>query len=214
MSEYSYPKLSEAIKSVLLNDLPQVVDIHIKSFPNFFLTFLGKDFLLLLYKGICNEPDGIILGAFLDDQIEGFIAGVTNQCGFYKRLIKRQKWAFAFASLKALLRCPRIAPRLLRALRKPSEAQQASAEACLMSIAVRPEYEGKGIGRQLVEAFNQELINRGISSVCLTTDKNHNDRVNQFYQKLGFCLSRSYVTPEGRAMNEYLIHPGRNKTES
>jgi predicted N-acetyltransferase YhbS len=69
---------------------------------------------------------------------------------------------------------------------------------------VRPSSEGKGIGRQLVLAFCQALAARGVESVCLTTDRDRNDRVNRFYQQLGFRLSRSYVTPEGRAMNEYV----------
>ena len=46
---------------------------------------------------------------------------------------------------------------------------------------------------------------RGVSSVSLTTDRDNNERTNDFYQKLGFELARTYVTPEGRAMNEYLI---------
>jgi ribosomal protein S18 acetylase RimI-like enzyme len=74
-----------------------------------------------------------------------------------------------------------------------------------MSIAVRPESAGKGIGKWLVEAFCKELANRGATAVCLTTDRDKNDQVNQFYQRLGFQLSQTFVTPEGRAMNEYFI---------
>jgi ribosomal protein S18 acetylase RimI-like enzyme len=190
---------------MVLSDLESVVGIHLESFPGFFLTFLGHDFLALLYKSMQSDPESVALVASSDGQIEGFVAGVMHQSGFYQRLIKRQKWAFAVAALGALLRRPAIAPRLLRALRQSAEAQQASAEACLMSIAVRPESEGKGIGKQLVTAFCQELAKRGVPAVCLTTDRDNNDRVNHFYQQLGFCLSQSYVTPEGRAMNEYLI---------
>jgi len=213
MSKHFHNKLNIAVKSILFSDLPQIVDIHLKSFPHFFLTFLGKNFLSLFYTSVYHEPDSIILVATLNDRIEGFAAGVTNQCNFYQRLVKKQKWAFAFASLRALLRRPRIAPRLLRALMKPAKVQCAVAEACLMSVAVRPESEGKGIGKKLVKAFCQELAKRGIRTACLTTDRDNNDRVNQFYQKLGFRLSRYYVTPEGRAMNEYVIQVGIGKTE-
>lgn len=190
---------------MVLSDLEAVVEIHLNSFPGFFLTFLGHDFLALLYKSMQSDPECVVLVASSNGQIEGFVAGVMHQGGFYQRLIKRQKWAFALAALGALLRRPAIAPRLLRALKRPADVQQASAEAGLMSIAVRLESEGKGIGKRLVEAFCQELARRGVHAVCLTTDRDNNDRVNHFYQKLGFCLSRSYATPEGRAMNEYII---------
>ena len=193
------------VRPMLSDDLPQVVEIHLRGFPGFFLTFLGHRFLTLLYGGIQSDPEGIVLVASSRGQIEGFVAGVTLQSGFYQRLIKKQKWAFAAAAVGALLRRPAIAPRLLRALKRPADAQQASAEACLMSIAVRPESQGKGIGSRLAEALCQDLAKRGAHAVCLTTDRDNNDRVNRFYPKLGFRLSRSYITPEGRAMNEYVI---------
>jgi ribosomal protein S18 acetylase RimI-like enzyme len=193
------------IRPMSPDDLPQIVGIHLESFPGFFLTFLGHDFLTVLYKSMQSDPESVVLIAFSNGQIEGFIAGVTHQSGFYQRLIKKQKWSFAVAALGALLRRPAIAPRLLRALRRPADAQRASAEACLMSIAVRPESAGKGIGERLVEAFCQELAERGVHAVCLATDRDNNDHVNHFYQGLGFRLSRTYITPEGRAMNEYVI---------
>jgi len=75
----------------------------------------------------------------------------------------------------------------------------------LMSIAVKPEAEGRGIGKKLVEAFCREAAGRGAPAVCLTTDREGQDQVNRFYEQMGFQVSRTYVTPEGRAMNEYLI---------
>jgi ribosomal protein S18 acetylase RimI-like enzyme len=74
-----------------------------------------------------------------------------------------------------------------------------------MSIAVHPNYQNKGIGKLLVQEFLGEIRRRGIQRVNLTTDKEKNDAVNVFYQRLGFQLTRSFVTPEGRWMNEYVI---------
>ena len=44
-----------------------------------------------------------------------------------------------------------------------------------------------------------------LKQVNLTTDRLGNDAANRFYQQLGFTRSRTYVTPEGREMQEYLI---------
>ena len=185
-------------------DLEQIVAMHQQSFRGFFLTFLGPRFLKLLYQCIGSDAEGVVLVAS-SERVEGFVAGVMHQSGFYRRLVKRHKWAFARAALGAVFKKPSIAPRLLRALRRPTEAQVTAVDACLMSIAVRAESEGQGIGQQLAKAFCQALSTRGVTAVCLTTDHDQNERVNQFYQKLGFQLHRVFTTPEGRKMKEYVV---------
>jgi glycosyltransferase involved in cell wall biosynthesis/ribosomal protein S18 acetylase RimI-like enzyme len=193
------------VRPVSSDEISQVVEIHLRSFPGFFLTFLGRDFLELLYKSIYEDSKGIILVAASDICVRGFVAGVTNQKCFYQSLIARRKWRFAFSALKALIKRPAILFRLVRALHRPTEANKATGEACLMSIAVHTDYVSKGIGQQLVKAFCEELSQRGSPSVCLTTDQVKNEPVNRFYQRLGFQLSNTFITPEGRAMNEYLM---------
>ena len=74
-----------------------------------------------------------------------------------------------------------------------------------MSIAVLPEYQGRRIGKVLVQEFLNEMQRRRMRWVNLTTDKHKNDAGNAFYSGLGFQLARSFVTPEGRWMNEYVI---------
>lgn len=195
---------SVIIRSARFEDVPSLVNVHLAGFAGFFLTFLGRDFLALLYGQLMADRDGVVLVAEVDGMVVGFVGGILQQTGFYRRLATEHKWAFARAALGAVIRRPMIAPRLLRALRRPAEAQQSAAEACLMSIAVLPDASGHGIGQQLVRAFCSELIDRGAPAVCLTTDRDGNDRTNRFYQQLGFRLSASYVTPEGRPMNEYV----------
>ena len=74
-----------------------------------------------------------------------------------------------------------------------------------MSLAVGPSARRSGHGRSLVTAFAEECRKRGVEAFCLTTDADGNDAVNAFYASLGFSLARSFVTPEGRRMNEYLM---------
>jgi ribosomal protein S18 acetylase RimI-like enzyme len=186
-------------------DIGEVVRIHLASFPGFFLSFLGAGFLRLLYAEIAAAEEGILIVVEREGQFGGIVAGVTRQSGFYGRLVRKRKWAFAVAAAGALLRRPSIAGRLLRALRKPKEASEASAEASLMSIAVVPQAAGRGLGAALVRAFCDELRLRSVSRFCLTTDRDENDEVNAFYRKLGFELARTFTTPEGRRMNEYLM---------
>jgi GNAT superfamily N-acetyltransferase len=185
-------------------DLDAVTAVHMSSFPGFFLTFLGSGFIRLLYDCVLGDPEGVAFVAVTDSGTIGFAIGVVHQTGFYRRILKRHKWRFAWQALRTALAHPQIIPRLVRALRRPATAKESAAEACLMSVAVDPSYQGHGIGSALVEAFCEELCIRGVSQVCLTTDSVGNESVNRFYQAAGFALGRQHVTPEGRQMNEYV----------
>lgn len=193
------------IRTMEARDLPFIVRVHLASFRGFFLTFLGPAFLLELYSGILADPSGIAFVAQDDGQIVGFVAGASESAGLYSRLLRHRWWRFALVSLAPVLRNPRIVPRLLRAIKKPKLERAAGNEGTLMSIAVLPEKQGRGIGQALVQAFLAEAIRRGLSKVNLTTDKVDNDAVNLFYQRLGFVCVRHFTTPEGRPMNEYEI---------
>jgi ribosomal protein S18 acetylase RimI-like enzyme len=186
------------------SDLNQVVAVHVRAFSGFFLTFLGPTFLRLMYRQLRNNKDGVVFVATRGARLVGFAAGVTRQVAFYRHLIVAHSPQFALAATGMFLRHPSVLKRLLRAFRQPEYVRQSAAEACLMSLAVVPELHGSGIGKCLVDEFCDELFRRGASSVSLTTDGDNNDRVNAFYRKVGFRVARSFVTPEGRRINEYL----------
>jgi ribosomal protein S18 acetylase RimI-like enzyme len=192
------------IRPILPEDTAAIVRVHLAAFPNFFLSFLGPRFLTVLYSSLAEDPRGVGFVEVGDSQsIVGFVAGVTSQAGFYRELIRTRLWSFGFACLPAVARNPGTIFRLIRAFRRPADSAESTADAGLMSIAVLPSVENRGTGRRLAERFCRELASRGIGSVCLTTDRLGNDRVNRFYESLGFTVSRTYVTPEGRAMNEF-----------
>src|SRR5262249_54117429 len=186
-------------------DIPAVVALHVRSFPDFFLTFLGPKFLALLYWDLVNGEGALGLVDEEAGRLRGVVAGAAKQAEFFAELLRQRRWAFARAAAGALLRRPPLPPRLLPALRRPAaavrrpaEAREASAEACLMTLAVDPSAQGRGVGAALVEAFCRELAARGAPAVCLTTDRDDNASVNRFYERLGFRVARAFTTPEGR----------------
>lgn|ERR1700682_4423437 len=207
--------MTVSVRRMETRDVAAVVRVHLRSFPGFFLSFLGPSFLRQLYLGIVEDPSGI---AFVTDSTDGdtvvgvggFVAGTDQPEGFYRRLLQRRWWHFGLASAVPALRRPRIVPRLLRALTMPRRSGEHGADsALLMSIAVEPAGQGTGAGAALVEAFLDEARRRGRERVVLTTDAADNDAVNRFYLQRGFSIVRTLATPEGRQMNEYAIslHP-------
>jgi GNAT superfamily N-acetyltransferase len=190
---------------MIVQDVGEVVMIHQRAFPTFFLSFLGPGFLFELYSAVASDVARIAFVSHRAGELVGFVAGTVEPASFYRRLLRRRWWRFVVASLWPALRRPSTVPRLLRALRKPSESCKRVDHAELMSVAVSPKAQGTGVGKLLVEAFVAEARRRNAKAVYLTTDGVGNEAANVFYRRLGFHCSRTFLTPEGRSMNEYEI---------
>jgi ribosomal protein S18 acetylase RimI-like enzyme len=193
------------IRRMQPGDVDAVVQVHMDTFQGFFLTFLGPAFLREFYKGVCEDSSGIAL-VYDEDSVLGFVAGSVQPSGFYKHLIRKHWWKFGLASLRPVAMKPFIVPRLLRALTLPGKTDDSQTKmGMLMSLAVKQDDQGKGVGRQLVLSFLLHSRERGVESINLTTDAFGNDRINKFYLKMGFRCVKTFSTPEGRLMNEYLL---------
>ena len=94
-----------------------VVEIHLKAFPDFFLSFLGPRFLREFYASFLVDTQGMgFVASAPDGRILGVIVGPIDPTGYFKRLMKRRWWAFCLASLSAVLKRPYCMPRLFRAV--------------------------------------------------------------------------------------------------
>lgn len=184
----------------------QVVTVHVASFPGFFLSFLGPQFLSIFYSAVSSAPEGIAFVYLNEAGIpSGFVAGTSNPRGFYSRLLMRHWFRFAMAAIPSVLRKPSIVSRVARAVFHPSDNPVGDDVAGLFSIGVLPELQGTGAGKKLMQAFLEEAKYRSCKRVVLTTDQDNNDAVNAFYVRHGFSVERRFVTPEGRKMNEYWL---------
>jgi ribosomal protein S18 acetylase RimI-like enzyme len=186
-------------------DVKTVVDIHLDSFENFFLSSLGSRFLLLLYNTILEDESGISIVCETEGKVSGFAVGSNLPSGFYKRLISKKIFLFGLAALPAAIKSPGILPRLFRSLQVPQQYQKPDRQANLMSLAVSPTAQKQGIGGALIKEFATQCSQRKVDIINLTTDAQDNDKVNNFYQNFGFVLSNEFTTAEGRKMNEYQL---------
>ena len=199
------PNPAATVRSMRTDDVPAVVAVHLAAFPGFFLSFLGPRFLSVLYKAAV-ENDEIALVALTEGKVAGLVMGSTEPGGFFGKLRRQRAIQFGYAALPSVLRRPASALRLARALRKPEQAEKIEGTATLMSLAVAPAAQTRGVGRLLVKAFVQRAAARGAVRVDLTTDKYDNESVNAFYRGLGFRVAREIQTPEGRILNEYELN--------
>jgi colanic acid biosynthesis glycosyl transferase WcaI len=189
------------------DDLNEVVRLHIRSFPEFFLTSLGDGFLFELYSDFMKESSSICKVIEYEGQINGFTVGSLNPGGFFKKMLWQRWYFYLFYARKALFKNPvSVSRKLLFAIQYRGERPQKLSNAALLSsIVVNPDMSNSGFGSKLIRAFCQEAFLRGADAVYLITDKFNNDPVNTFYIKNGFQLESTFEKTRGRMMNRYIL---------
>jgi ribosomal protein S18 acetylase RimI-like enzyme len=204
---FSLRREESVIRNAEIGDLPDIVSIHQKAFDNFFLTRLGRSFLLRYYQLVLDYSQGIFLVSEGRSGLEGFACGFVHPERFYL-LMSHNKWFFALPILSAVVRHPSLVAQILRGVQRvEKEASHQVARSCeLSSIAVIPQMSGKGVGRALVNAFLKQAWSLGAQHLHLDTEAGENEPANSFYRKAGFQHSRRFEKYKGRWMNEYVIH--------
>lgn len=184
----------------IIND---IVSIHLDTFQGFFLTFMGRGFLKLMYRSYVEYKNSGVLAAFENEKPVGFLAYSGDLSGLYKYMIRKRLIPFAWYSLGAFFRKPTVFMRLVRALLKPEETKRKEKYVELASIGVAPNIKSKGVGSQLIDALKSKVDFNEYAYITLETDAENNDGANRFYQKNGFVRVREFETNEGRKMFEY-----------
>lgn len=177
------------IKAVTSCQIPEVVRIHNSSFKGFFLTELGDDFLYLYYNSVRLNKEGILLGAFIKNDLVGFCAATTYSNGFNKRLIKSNFFSYSKVAIKLFFTRPMALFRLLKNLTKRDSTISDDGEYSeLLSIGVDVNKQGLGIGKELMFALEQNLKQLSCSALSLTTDCEKNEKTVAFYESSGFSV--------------------------
>ena len=195
------------IRKAMASDLPRMVAIHQRAFSHFFLTRLGREFLLRYYGLVLSYGAGIVLVSEVQGVLEGFACGFVDPAEFYG-LMWRNRRIFVLPALAALIHHPSLAAKVLHGVQRiQTSASQGPARSCeLASIAVTPEAGGSSLGKALVKAFLAQAWLMDAEYVYLTTDADGNESANALYQKTGFRHTRRFLQRKGRWMNEYVIN--------
>lgn len=191
------------VEKIDKNIINEVAKIHLSTFPGFSLTFMGRGFLYQLYCSYCVHDSSGLFVAFNDEELIGFLAYSKDLSSLYKSMIRTRLIFFAWYSIGAFFRKPKVFMKLIRAFLKPSEAKRDVSYVELASIGVKPEIKSNGVGTKLIDKFIRNVDFRDCAYITLETDALNNENVNYFYQKNGFKLERTFETYEGRKMNEY-----------
>ena len=77
------------------------------------------------------------------------------------------------------------------------------------SIAVKPDYSNKGIGKELIDFLKENIDFKKFDFIELETDAKNNEKTNYFYQKNNFIKIKEITTDENRIMNIYHYYGGK-----
>jgi GNAT superfamily N-acetyltransferase len=166
-----------------------LAQLHIAEIHHGTLPLLGKRFLARLYQELTRAPQSGIWAAHDAGRMVGFVAGCADLAAAYRAALRRSAIPLALlgarglVSLTALRKLPALLLYPLRARGARDSGGAPRAE--LLAIAVDPEMQGKGIGRDLVLALETAFREWRVDQYAVTTNRAETAS-NAFYVSLGF----------------------------
>ena len=167
-----------------------VADLHVANLTGL-VTVLGPRTARAFYDGCAESPLAIGFVAIEDGRVLGFVLGSTVPGELKREVAARRPVATGFAMAAGILMNPRAFLWLVKSFRGPDEGSYDAAAAELTYIAVTPDAQRHGAGRQLVDAFTAALREKGVRSYDLSVDED-NTAAAAFYERNGFVRLGSY----------------------
>ena len=188
------------IRQANLDDLKQLVKVHIACFPDSFSTQLGEKLLTKMYTEYIVESPELFLLAEEEGKVIGFVMGYyfdSEDC--LRRFRKKNQIKFFSKTLWLLLMRNKPAWKKINSIIHPGSGfitidtsinqYNKSEMADLLSICVLSEYRGKGIANKLIDEYEKVLIEKN-RLICTLTVADINGRGISFYEKHGYTICR------------------------
>jgi ribosomal protein S18 acetylase RimI-like enzyme len=175
-----------------------VASLHATQISEGFLPTLGSTFLRRLYRRIRRSSTSFVLVAEKDGRVVGFIAGSADVGALYREFLVRD----------GLVAAVTAAPQLVRSLRRVLETMRHGASNAagtgrgpeLLAIAVAPECQGRGTGRQLVASFLEEVAARGSDAAYVVVGSDNRPAI-ALYEQAGFRVADQFELHTGTTSN-------------
>lgn len=186
------------IRPLTSNDIEEITRVHLLAFPDAAMSKMGQPIVAHYYRWQFEAPHKLVaLGYFEGPVLAGFcFAGIFYGAvgGFvkrYKRLlivaILKKPWLIFDSDVRQ-----RLATGVKILFRKKRQAPSSRSKAfSILSIAVDPEIQGKGIGRKLVAATEVVCKDWHYSRIHLTVHE-RNVQAVEFYRRLGFSVEKAH----------------------
>jgi ribosomal protein S18 acetylase RimI-like enzyme len=193
------------VRKAMESDIDQIISVHREAFSGFYLDKMGPAFLRVYYEcALANA--GVI--SFVAVQglgvVVGFVVGFKSPKSFYTEF-KAVKSRLLFPIILAMFRRPSLLiPSLANIFKVNKDSINENDETYTELVSIGVTGHGKGIGSQLLREFINVAWVSNVNEIRLTTNRDDNDSVNQFYLKHGFHkMGIEYRNK--RALNKYSL---------
>lgn len=173
------------IREMERKDAKECAQMHKDSIENAFLCELGIFFLEKFYKGLVNSRDcnGFVYISNLE--VIGFITGSRNMNRFFRNLVLRNFFALCHIILSRLVAEPKLIRNVIETFLYPGKSEVGNVKAELVSIVVKKDYRGRGIGRRLFNELVKSFRKSDTTQFKVMVDRD-NIEASKFYRALGF----------------------------
>lgn len=177
--------LRSDVRDATAQDIPAVVLVHQLAFRGFFLDRMGSRFLRAYYSTILEYEDSIFLVHVNEaKRVDGFAVGFRHPSAFYDYFRSRRLRLAPIIAL-SLFRRPALLSDIAHNTRRVASAGKSAAGTVELS-SIGTSQLGAGIGSTLLKAFCTRSRLLKADEVILTTDRDANDKVLNFYLAHGF----------------------------
>lgn len=181
-----------SVRHAGIEDLTNVVRVHRIAFKGFFLDRMGFRFLKAYYQAILDYEAAIFLvNVDQSGMVDGFAVGFRDPEAFYAYFRSRRLHLLPIIGL-SLLRRPTLLIDIARNTRRVAAPREHTAGVVELS-SIGASRLGTGIGSILLQAFCARSKSLGASEITLTTDRDDNASVLDFYSRHGFEMRETEV---------------------
>ncbi|MCE5286406.1 MAG: GNAT family N-acetyltransferase [Pelosinus sp.] len=177
------------IRSVQSSDIPAIAALHKRMFSTHFLGQYSESLILAFYREFVDSSTFLV--SDLDGKICGFVLGGydSNLAVSKNNFLRNKRAKYIIESITKPKIYQEGLKRLLLLLWNQGYSYTPSvAKYRLLSIAVSPAVQGKGIAASLVKHFEKKIpLDTEIYGLSV---KSSNKRAIAFYEKLGFELEK------------------------
>ncbi|MCX6227050.1 MAG: GNAT family N-acetyltransferase [Bacteroidia bacterium] len=182
-----------------------VAKMHACGITEGFLTTLGTRFLAVLYRGISKANDSGVLVAIEQKKVLGFISYAMDIKTCYRQVLIAE-WPAMAKALVGNAFNPSVYRKVIETLMYPFKRRESSSDSLasgaeLLSMAVDQNARGKGIGKLLVAALDEEMSLMNIDGYQVVTHA-VDERSNAFYLACGFTRITEFLN-HGKPMRKY-----------
>lgn len=174
------------IVNLLKEDLPEVVRIHRNNLPSL-INFYTADFIRKFYLHHLNKGNETVLVGFKEDgELCGFVFGTSDIEDMFGSFTAQNKLYFIKNTLLALLKHPKYLFYIFQSFVSKG-FQKGDSKTQLVYIAVDAKYKGNGVGKKLLEGFEDELRK---SQNYYELEVEQNNPALDFYKSKNFKIIR------------------------